>query len=98
MSERARPTVQIDNARVRVTEWRFPPGGATGWHRHEHDYVIVPVTTGSLRIRTAAGETEAKLTAGLAYFREEGVEHDVSNPNPHDFVFIETELKRPDAG
>ena len=28
------PTVQIDNDRVTVTEWRFPPGAETGWHRH----------------------------------------------------------------
>ena len=39
-------TVQLDNERVRVTEWRFAPGAATGWHRHEHDYVVVPMTTG----------------------------------------------------
>ena len=31
------PTVQVDNDRVRVTEWRFAPGAATGWHRHEFD-------------------------------------------------------------
>ena len=28
---------------VMVTEWRFAPGAATGWHRHEFDYVITPV-------------------------------------------------------
>ena len=42
----ATPTVQIDNERVRVTEWRFAPGEATGWHRHAHDYVVVPLATG----------------------------------------------------
>jgi beta-alanine degradation protein BauB len=31
------PTVQIENGHVRVTEWRFAPGAATGFHRHEHD-------------------------------------------------------------
>jgi quercetin dioxygenase-like cupin family protein len=41
-------TVMIDNERVRVTEWRIGPGDATGWHRHEHDYVVVPLTTGRL--------------------------------------------------
>ena len=43
----ATPTQLIDNERVRVTEWRFRPGEATGWHRHEFDYVVVPVTTGA---------------------------------------------------
>jgi quercetin dioxygenase-like cupin family protein len=83
----------VDNERVRVTEWRFAPGAATGWHRHDFDYVVVPMTTGPLRIRTAQGETAAELAAGRAYFREAGVEHDVSNPNAYEVVFIETELK-----
>ena len=41
----AKPTVQVENERVIVTEWRFPPGSHTGWHRHNHDYVVVPITT-----------------------------------------------------
>jgi quercetin dioxygenase-like cupin family protein len=90
------PTVQIDNARMRVTEWRFPPGGATGFHRHEHDYCVVPITTGTLRIETADGNaTDAALVAGRSYAREIGVEHDVVNPNPFEFVFIEVEIKEP---
>jgi quercetin dioxygenase-like cupin family protein len=93
MSGRARPTVQIDNERVRVTEWQFTPGAATGWHRHEYDYVVVPMTTGPLRARTAQGEMVSELVTGWAYFREAGVEHDVSNPNAYEFIFVETEVK-----
>jgi quercetin dioxygenase-like cupin family protein len=89
----ARPTIQVDNDRARVTEWRFAPGAATGWHRHEHDYVIVPMTTGRLRISSREGESLADLAAGQAYFRAAGVEHDVVNPNPHEFVFVEIEVK-----
>ena len=46
MGKRAQavPTVQIDNERVIVTEWRFAPGAETGWHTHGHDYVVVPTT------------------------------------------------------
>jgi quercetin dioxygenase-like cupin family protein len=90
---RARPTVQLDNDRVRVTEWRFAPGDATGWHRHDYDYVVLPMTTGPLRARSAQGETVAELLTGWPYFREAGVEHDVSNPNAFEFVFVETEIK-----
>jgi quercetin dioxygenase-like cupin family protein len=90
---RARPTVQLDNDRVRVTEWRFAPGDATGWHRHDYDYVVLPMTTGPLRARSAQGETMAELVTGRPYFREAGVEHDVSNPNAFEFVFVETEIK-----
>ncbi len=90
---RARATVQIDDARVRVTEWRFRPGEATGHHRHEFPYVVVPMTTGTLESRGAAEVTTAPLTAGQAYTRPAGVEHDVVNTNAFEFVFVEIELK-----
>jgi quercetin dioxygenase-like cupin family protein len=93
MSGSARPTVQVDNERVRVTEWRFEPGTATGWHRHEHDYVIVPMTVGPLRIRTAQDEVPSDIMPGQAYFRAAGAEHDVVNPNRHEVVFVEIEVK-----
>ncbi len=92
---RARPTVQVDNAHVRVTEWAFAAGAATGWHRHEHAYVVVPMTTGTLRLRSADGEHTAELVQGQAYYRPAGVEHDVTNANPHPFVFVEVEVKTP---
>ena len=95
MAERARAVsdVQIDNDRVRVTEWRFAPEAATGWHRHEFDYVVVPVTSGRLRLVDAAGERDAELTAGAAYYRPAGIEHDVINPSAGSFVFVEIEIK-----
>ena len=94
MAGTAVPTVQIDNARTRVTEWRFAPGAATGYHRHGHDYVVVPQTSGRLKLVGPDGsESLAELTAGLAYFREAGVEHDVINANDHEFVFVEVEFK-----
>ena len=88
-------TPQIDNARVRVTEWRFAPGAATGWHRHEHDYVVVPMTTGPLMLVEPGNQTRtAELVAGRSYAREAGVEHDVVNANDFEFVFIEIEIKQ----
>ncbi len=85
--------VQVDNSRVRVTEWRIPPGGATGHHRYEMDYVITPVIGGALTIVDAAGSHAAEMIAGVSYFREAGVEHDVQNHGATEIVFIETELK-----
>ena len=93
-SEKAQPTVQVDNDRARVTEWRFAPGAATGYHRHEYDYVIVPMRTGTLKLIGPDGEEIfAELVTGQTYFRAAGVEHDVINANDHEFVFIETEIK-----
>ena len=94
MSEAAVPTILIDNERVRVTEWRFSPGAATGWHRHEYDYVVLPMTTGRLKLVEPGGmERLAELRTGVPYFREAGVEHDVVNANDFDFAFVETEIK-----
>lgn len=91
------PTVQIDNEHVRVTEWRFAPGAETGWHRHGMYYVVVPQTSGSLLLETAQGPITSALTAGLAYARPAGVEHNVINPGALEFVFVEIELKPPPA-
>ena len=94
MTEQAVPTVHIDNERTRVTEWRFAPGAATGFHRHEYDYVIVPLDSGTLQLIGPDGsESEAELTAGHSYFRNAGVEHDVINANGYDFAFVEIEFK-----
>ena len=87
------PTMQVDNDRVRVTEWRFAPGAATGWHRHEFDYVVVPITTGTLLLKEGDGERYAELSAGVSYSREVGVEHNVINANDYEFVFVEVEMK-----
>ena len=91
---RAVPTVQLENDHLRVTEWRFAPGAATGYHRHEYDYTVVPLTTGQLQSTGPAGATTASLVRGEPYFRTAGVEHDVRNINAFEFVFLEIELKR----
>jgi quercetin dioxygenase-like cupin family protein len=57
---------------VRVTEWQFEPGAATGHHRHEFDYVVVPLVDGVLRLVAAGGESSAELRKGVAYFRKAG--------------------------
>lgn len=89
----ATATLLVENDRTRVTEWRFPRrGDNTGWHRHEYDYVVVPLHDGALRIETAEGTTAAQLAAGGAYFRAAGVEHDVISDNDAPFAFVEIEF------
>src|SRR3954465_1767522 len=87
-------TVQVDNEHVRVTEWRFAPGATTGWHRHEYNYVVVPLTTGQLRLGNGSSEMVAELVTGQSYTRPALTEHDVINPNAYELVFIEIEMKR----
>jgi quercetin dioxygenase-like cupin family protein len=91
---KAVPTVVIDNERVRVTEWAFAPGAATGWHRHSLDYVVVPMADGVLElVGPDEVRSRAELRKGMPYFRNAGVEHDVINANPFPFAFVEVELK-----
>lgn len=89
----AKATIQVDTERVRVTEWRFVPGAETGWHRHAYDYVVVPITDGTLLLETLQGNVEAQLRVGQSYAREVGVEHNVINAGEGELAFIEIELK-----
>ena len=91
--------LQIDNERVRVTEYRFAPNAETTFHRHEFDYLVVPQTNGNLLLIDANGEeTQAQLTQGISYYREAGVEHNVINAGKKELVFIEIEMIRTDFG
>jgi quercetin dioxygenase-like cupin family protein len=91
---KAVPTVQVDNERVRVTEWRFAPGAETGEHVHQMDYVVVPGGNGRLKLVSPAGEESfADLKQGVSYFRKAGVHHNVINANDFEYAFVEIELK-----
>jgi quercetin dioxygenase-like cupin family protein len=88
------PTVQVDNERVRVTEWRFAPGAETGEHVHGMDYVVVPLGDGRLKLVAPDGtESFADLKRGASYARKAGVHHNVINANDFEYAFVEIELK-----
>ncbi len=87
--------LKIETDRVRVTEWRLLPGDQTGYHKHEYDYVVVPLTGGELTIEDAAGNSMKFVTAmGEAYARPEGVEHNVRNLSGQEIRFTDIELLR----
>lgn len=89
----AEPVVHVDDPRIRVTEWRFAPGAETGWHRHAHDYVVLPLDDGELLLEEpGGGERRAPLARHRAYAREAGVEHNVVNAGAAPLAFLETEL------
>ena len=85
--------LKVETERVRVTEWRLPPGGATGHHIHEYDYVVVPLTGGELTIVDPAGNSAKLYTeVGGAYARQKGVEHNIFNLGDDEIRFTEIEL------
>lgn len=98
MTTTARATVQHEDARVRVTRWDFEPGTSTGRHVHEHDYVVVPLTDGTIDLRASDGtSTTSRLRAGESYARPAGAEHEVVNASGSRLAFVEIELVEPPA-
>jgi beta-alanine degradation protein BauB len=89
----ATSTVQIETDRIVVTEWRFAPGADTGFHVHSRDYIVVPITSGTLRLEEPGGTRDVELKAGGSYARPAGVAHNVVNINDFEFAFVEIELK-----
>lgn len=89
------PTIQQEDATIRITRWDFPPGGATGWHRHEWSYFVTMVTDGILRVHNGTDVVDVPLAAGQSYARPPGIEHDVMNGSDHPITFVEIEIKGP---
>ena len=92
--KKAKTNIQIDNERIRVTEYSFNKGDETGFHTHQWDYVVVPQTSGQLLIiDDRKVETTATLVKGEPYYRRAGVSHNVINNGREKLVFIELEIK-----
>lgn len=92
---RAHADVNADNAQVRVTTWSFSDSDATGHHRHEYDYVVVPITDNTFEVVADDGSVrELNQQAGVAYLGAAGTAHDVINRSGRNATFVEIELKR----
>lgn len=91
------PSIQRDDADVRITRWDFDPGAVTGQHTHGWPYVVVLLTDAVIRVDDGSNVTETRYSAGQAYHRPAGVSHDVMNGAPVAMAFVEIEIKRPEA-
>ena len=92
--KKAKANIQIDNERIRVTEYSFNKNEETGFHIHQWDYVVIPQTNGQLLlIDDNEVEKTATLRAGESYYRKAGVSHNVINAGKEKLVFIEIEIK-----
>jgi hypothetical protein len=92
----AQSIVNADNDEVRVTTWTFrAAGAATGQHRHEFPYVVVPITGGRFEVVDLDGSVrEMDQVAGSPYLGTAGTAHDVVSAAHQEAVFVEIELKR----
>lgn len=91
---KASATLEVDDARVRVTRFDFAPGAETGWHTHGYDYVIVAVSDCNMLLEEP-GDTQraVSVAAGDSYRRDAGVSHNVVNAGEAHMRFVEVELK-----
>ena len=85
--------VQLDCDRFLITKWVFSPNSETGWHRHNYDYIVVPLSDGQLSLEADKGEKDLILKRGGSYSRKKGVEHNVINKSLAEVSFIGIELK-----
>ncbi|MDX2155680.1 MAG: cupin [Hyphomicrobiaceae bacterium] len=92
-STKAVVEVLDDGPRVRIVRYTLPPGGSTGWHRHELDYIIVPYQDCRVQVVTPSGRVEAEMLRDKPYYREKGVEHDVTSLSDKPFSFLEIEIR-----
>jgi len=90
----AKSDISADDDRVRITTWTFQDGQDTGHHRHEYDYIVVPVSGGTFAVTEMDGSTrEMTQQAAVAYLGRAGTEHNVTNRSGRTAVFVEIELK-----
>ena len=89
----AKATPLLEDKLVRVTRWDFAPGAETGWHRHELDYLVVPLTDCAFLLEEKDGPRQVDVAAGAPYRRDTGVEHNVVNRGERPMAFIEVEMK-----
>lgn len=83
---------QIDTGSLRVTRWDIEPGGAIPLHRHEHEYVVVPLVDATLHVVDADGsEAAVELRVGRSYARPAGAHHTVANRGSAPLAFVEIE-------
>jgi len=93
MNTEAYGEVQLENDHFRVTKWTIEPGALIPMHRHEYEYVVIPLVTDTMHVLDAHGtEIAAELVAGRSYTRPAGSEHQVENrASQHPIVFVEVE-------
>ena len=93
MTEKAEPTVNIDNEKVKVAEWRMGPDSQIGHHVHARDYLVIALSGGKLTIATGEEDIAFPLEIGVTFFGSTGDAHDVLNRGTAEVRFLEIDIK-----
>ena len=93
MSTGSHAQLQLENDVFRVTKWTIEPGGSIPMHRHDYEYVVIPLVTDTMHVVNADGsEFDAELVTGQSYTHAAGAEHRIENRgSAADVVFVEVE-------
>lgn len=85
--------IQLENQFFRVVKWVIEPLGSIPMHKHEYEYVVVPMMTGTMHVINADGsQITADLSEGVSYTRPSGAEHTIENrSDTQTVVFVEVE-------
>lgn len=90
-----KPTVVLDNDKLRVVHVQAAPGERTGWHTHEHDHLVVMFDEGaSLALLEGGVEKLLQSVPRFHKINPAGISHDVCNVSDHTMDFLEIEFKR----
>ena len=93
MTEKAEPTIIIENEKVKVADWRMGPDTQIGHHVHPMDYLVVALSSGELTIATGEEDIAFPLQVGATVFGNTGDAHDVLNRGDAELRFLEIEIK-----
>lgn len=86
-------TVRLENARVRVLDYRLPAGKAEPLHRHRAGVAYI-INGGTLHTMMADGAfADGTLNAGDIHWRDKDVTHAVQNVGSTDMRALIVELK-----
>ncbi len=85
--------LQLEDEHFRVTRWTIEPGGHIPMHEHAYEYVVIPLTGGTMYVANADGtHIESVLTPGVSYSRPAGSQHSIANRDTSQpIVFVEVE-------
>lgn len=84
----------LEDDKTLITHWVIKPGEQTGWHLHNHDYVTIQQSYGTLYLEHSDGATrKVKYSPGTTRSVKAPVEHNAINIGDVNIEVIEIEYK-----